>query len=214
MRAWVDMVGTGLTLYKSGGIRSGRIHWEIYGGVIGAAGFLVIVRQCVALSKVVLHVPVSVGLSTRTADPTSRLTRYCDSTFPYRAAPLILCTDVRTLWTVSFDSQPFIYMRQLDLLSRVVPAFGALARAYVDNGHNGETRLDAQECYSDIVGIGSIIFTSRGEWTSGLETSIIDGLLEALATRLPKSRPNKLKLHFIAAISPNTVCDPPQVFGL
>lgn len=46
-------------------------------------------------------------------------------------------------------------MWQLELLSWVVPAFGALAKEVIDSGP------DAQDCYSDLVNIGLAVSTSR-----------------------------------------------------
>lgn len=73
-------------------------------------------------------------------------------------------------------------MWQLELLSWVVPAFGALAKEFTDSGP------DAQDCYSDLVNIGLAVSTSRGEWNSGLEDEHVSRLLKALESRIPNRR--------------------------
>lgn len=77
-------------------------------------------------------------------------------------------------------------MWQLELLSLVIPAFGALAKLSQE-GEDEDARLkqDAMECYSDIVQIGWAVYSSRGEWASGIDDGIITQLLEALESRFP-----------------------------
>ena len=80
-------------------------------------------------------------------------------------------------------------MWQLDLLSWVIPAFGALAQDFIDC-ENPDAYLfqDAIECYSDIVSIGAALSVSGGEWASGLREEKVSRLLMALESRLPKRR--------------------------
>ncbi|KAL7908226.1 hypothetical protein GGI35DRAFT_480935 [Trichoderma velutinum] len=89
-------------------------------------------------------------------------------------------------------------MWQLELLSWVIPAFGALAKEFIESGPSPDLFRSAQDCYSDIIGIGLALSTSHGEWASGLEDEQIGRLLKALESRLPKrwmplifSMPNK-----------------------
>ncbi|KAL7919842.1 hypothetical protein ACQKWADRAFT_300209 [Trichoderma austrokoningii] len=79
-------------------------------------------------------------------------------------------------------------MWQLELLSWVVPAFGALAKEFLDSGPDTDLFRSAQDCYSDLVNIGLAISTSRGEWVSGLEDEQINRLLKALESRIPNRR--------------------------
>jgi len=77
-------------------------------------------------------------------------------------------------------------MWQLELLRKVVPAFAALAKEFVDGDPQGEKlSRDADDCYSDIVNIGYALSVSRGQWASGLRDEKITGLLAALNTRFP-----------------------------
>ncbi|KAF3074304.1 Major intracellular serine protease [Trichoderma lentiforme] len=78
-------------------------------------------------------------------------------------------------------------MWQLELLSWVIPAFGALAKEFMDSGRDPDLFPSAQDCYSDIIGIGLALSTSHGEWAPGLEDKQIGRLLKALESRLPKS---------------------------
>ncbi|KAH8698202.1 hypothetical protein GQ44DRAFT_832238 [Phaeosphaeriaceae sp. PMI808] len=80
-------------------------------------------------------------------------------------------------------------MWQLELLSRVIPAFGALARTYSENEeHDARLRRDSQDCYSDMVTIGLSLCMSCGEWASGLIDEDLIKLLTALETRFPKPK--------------------------
>jgi hypothetical protein len=94
-------------------------------------------------------------------------------------------------------------MWELELLSRVVPAFGALARQdymkRMEDEHDYVLLRDAQNCWQDLVLIGSYIYTSGGEWASGLDDKIVAKLLEALEVRLPR------KWHFLTIWKPNGV---------
>ncbi|KAL6695706.1 peptidase S8/S53 domain-containing protein [Trichoderma pleuroticola] len=74
-------------------------------------------------------------------------------------------------------------MWQLELLSWVIPAFGALSKEFMESGPDSDLFLSAQECYSDIIGIGLVLSTSYGEWTSGLEDEQIGKPLKALESR-------------------------------
>jgi hypothetical protein len=82
-------------------------------------------------------------------------------------------------------------MWELELLSRALPAFGALAREYMrrmeDEHHDARLR-NAQDCYQDIVLIGHAVHMSGGEWTSGLDDIDVAKLLAAFETRFPKKR--------------------------
>lgn len=78
-------------------------------------------------------------------------------------------------------------MRQLELLSLVIPAFGALGKEFVDNVNDEPSRLAyARDFYSDISNIGSALALSRGEWSRGLREHDVDRLLRVLESRLPK----------------------------
>lgn len=77
-------------------------------------------------------------------------------------------------------------MRQLDLLSWVIPAFGALGKDFIRDTNDQNLVRDAQDYYSDIVQLGQAVATSRGEWTSGLREEQVDRLLKTLESRLPK----------------------------
>jgi hypothetical protein len=77
-------------------------------------------------------------------------------------------------------------MWQLELLSRIIPAFGALAKEFIAcDHHDAWLRQDAQDCYSDIVLIGCAVSVSRGEWASGMNNKDITELLTALESRFP-----------------------------
>jgi hypothetical protein len=77
-------------------------------------------------------------------------------------------------------------MWQLELLSRVVPAFGALAKEYAERDHR-DARLhrDAHDCYGDLASIGLGIFMSSGEWATGFNDQVVTKLLAALESRFP-----------------------------
>lgn len=77
-------------------------------------------------------------------------------------------------------------MWELELLSYIIPAFGVLAREFMEAEHH-DTRLqrDAQECYADLVTIGLAVYMSGGEWASGLDDIDVTKLLTALETRFP-----------------------------
>ncbi|KAJ5613658.1 hypothetical protein N7528_007312 [Penicillium herquei] len=78
-------------------------------------------------------------------------------------------------------------MWQLILLSRVIPAFGALAKEFMEGRVNEDALLnDAFEFYSDIVTLGCAVSISRGEWTSGLSDEDLHPLLKALESRFSK----------------------------
>ncbi|KAL5092194.1 hypothetical protein Trisim1_002079 [Trichoderma cf. simile WF8] len=77
-------------------------------------------------------------------------------------------------------------MWQLELLSWVIPAFGALAKEFIESGPSPDLFRIAQDCYSDIIGIGLALYTSHGEWSSGIQDEQIGRLLKALESRLPK----------------------------
>lgn len=80
-------------------------------------------------------------------------------------------------------------MWQLDLLSWVIPAFGALGKDFIERDSNDINLVrDAQDYYSDMVQLGQTVATSRGEWTSGLSEEEVDRLLKALESRLPARR--------------------------
>lgn len=99
-------------------------------------------------------------------------------------------------------------MWQLELLSWVVPAFGALAKEFLDSGPDADLFRSAQDCYSDLVNIGLAISTSRGEWFSGLEDEQISRLLKAFESRIPNRR-----VPFIFSM-PNKVCSNMPIKGL
>jgi len=102
-------------------------------------------------------------------------------------------------------------MWQLDVLSRVVPAFGALAKDFNEReSQDSDIRLrDAQECYGDLLLIGQAIYTSRGEWAAGLEDIDITKLLAALETRFPTRR--NFPIAFSAWKSREVCCYFPEV---
>lgn len=79
-------------------------------------------------------------------------------------------------------------MWQLELLSWVIPAFGALTKELIESGPGPDLSRSAQDCYSDLVNIGLALSTSQGEWASGLENEQIDRLLKALESRIPKRK--------------------------
>lgn len=94
-------------------------------------------------------------------------------------------------------------MWQLELLSRVIPAFGALAKEFTDcDDHDARLRQDAQECYSDIVIIGWAVSVSRGEWASGMDDKDITELLTALESRFP----TRWKPFVFTTSLPHEVC--------
>ena len=77
-------------------------------------------------------------------------------------------------------------MWQLELLSWIIPAFGALAKEFAEcNDHDARLRQHAEDCYSDIVMIGWAVSESRGEWASGMNDEDITRLLKALESRFP-----------------------------
>lgn len=76
-------------------------------------------------------------------------------------------------------------MWQLELLSLIVPAFGALGQDFIDNGDPKLSR-HAHDYNSDVATIGCALAVSGGEWTSGLEEEELNQLLKALQSRLPK----------------------------
>lgn len=96
-------------------------------------------------------------------------------------------------------------MWQLELLSWVIPAFGALAKEliHVDSGPDPDLFRSAQDCYSDLLNIGLAISMSHGEWVSGLDDEQISRLLKALESRIPSRR---VPLIFTM---PNKVCFKP-----
>ncbi|KAK1977466.1 hypothetical protein LZ30DRAFT_634946 [Colletotrichum cereale] len=97
-------------------------------------------------------------------------------------------------------------MSRLQLLSLVIPAFGALARESIEGDiQNASLSRDSADCYSDIVNVGQVLSISCGEWTSGLREEVLDALLEALESRLPK--PDALS-RFIAAYTITSVQEP------
>ncbi|KAJ5710928.1 hypothetical protein N7488_005084 [Penicillium malachiteum] len=78
-------------------------------------------------------------------------------------------------------------MWQLILLSRVIPAFGALAKDFMERRVDEDALLsDAFEFYSDIVALRCAVSFSRGEWTSGLSDEDLDPLPKALESRFSK----------------------------
>ncbi|KAJ6031363.1 hypothetical protein N7540_002095 [Penicillium herquei] len=78
-------------------------------------------------------------------------------------------------------------MWQLKLLSRVIPAFGALAKDFVERNVGDDSLLkDAIDCYSDIVILGCAVSFSRGEWTLGLTDEDLKPLLKALESRFSR----------------------------
>jgi len=77
-------------------------------------------------------------------------------------------------------------MWQLELLSRVIPAFGALAKEFTEREHHdARLRRDAQECYADLVTIGLALHMSYGEWACGFNDQDVSKLLAALDSRFP-----------------------------
>lgn len=81
-------------------------------------------------------------------------------------------------------------MSRLQLLSLVIPAFGALAKECIEGDIQNESlSRDCADCYSDIINVGQVLSISCGEWTSGLREEVLDGLLEALESRMPKPDP-------------------------
>lgn len=94
-------------------------------------------------------------------------------------------------------------MWQLELLSWVIPAFGALSKKFMESGPDPDLYLSAQDCYSDIISIGLVLSTSYGEWTLGLEDEQIGKLLKALESRFSNrwmppifNTPNKVHVCF------------------
>jgi len=103
-------------------------------------------------------------------------------------SPLILVFSNRAI--LSQASPEVTIMWHLELLSQVIPAFGALAMEYIEHEQDARLRRDAQDCYADLVTVGLAVALSYGEWTSGLDDRDIIKLLAALETRLPsKKRP-------------------------
>lgn len=77
-------------------------------------------------------------------------------------------------------------MWQFDLLARVVPAFGALAKQFLEGDcHDARLMRDAEDCYNDIVLIGQAIYMSAGEWAPGLDELDLTKLLTAFESRFP-----------------------------
>jgi hypothetical protein len=78
-------------------------------------------------------------------------------------------------------------MWQLELLSKVVPAFGALAKRHTERESRKALLQSATDCYSDITFIGHAISVSRGESVPELhDDTILTDLLRAFATRIPR----------------------------
>ena len=103
-------------------------------------------------------------------------------------------------------------MWQLELLSRVVPAFGALAKKeFVDSEHrDARLRRDAQECYADLVTIGLGLHISGGEWASGYIDEDVNRLLAALDTRIPPKWSFPINLPIVGQ---QKVCALRAIFG-
>ncbi|KAL6399874.1 hypothetical protein AUP68_17283 [Ilyonectria robusta] len=80
-------------------------------------------------------------------------------------------------------------MWQLRLLGQVIPAFGALARDFIESDVE-DARLcqDANDCYSDIVSLGLALSVSRREWAAGIDDKDLTKLLQALESRIPTRR--------------------------
>ncbi|KAF6801193.1 hypothetical protein CSOJ01_11923 [Colletotrichum sojae] len=76
-------------------------------------------------------------------------------------------------------------MWQLELLSLIIPAFGALGQDFIDKGDLKLSR-HAHDYSSDVATIGCALAVSGGEWTSGLGEEELNQLLKALQSRLPK----------------------------
>lgn len=95
-------------------------------------------------------------------------------------------------------------MWQLDLLSWVIPAFGALGKDFIESDSNDPNLVrDAHGYYSDMVQLGQTVATSRGEWTSGLREEEVDKLLRPLESRLPKRRvPFMARLYDVTLNNP------------
>lgn len=91
-------------------------------------------------------------------------------------------------------------MRELVLLSQVIPAFAALAKEFVE-WETDDQRLaqDALDCYSDIINVCHALSVSRGEWAPGLDEQIVAGVLKVLETRLPKSWVPNMKFWSLTA---------------
>ncbi|KAI9147009.1 Major intracellular serine protease [Paramyrothecium foliicola] len=78
-------------------------------------------------------------------------------------------------------------MWQLGLLSRIIPAYGALSKEFAENGNLHEAIADdANDCHNDMLSIGFALGKSRGEWAFGLNDEVVMRLLDALEGRLPK----------------------------
>ncbi|KKP05304.1 subtilase [Trichoderma harzianum] len=107
-------------------------------------------------------------------------------------------------------------MWQLELLSWVIPAFGALSKKFMESGPDPDLYLSAQDCYSDIISIGLVLSTSYGEWTSGLEDEQIGKLLKALESRFSNrwmppifNTPNKVHAYKSQGPPPECIFPPP-----
>jgi hypothetical protein len=79
-------------------------------------------------------------------------------------------------------------MERLELLSLVIPAFGAFARECMQNGRTPDERDYAGKCHQEIVCIGSLIYSLGREWRLGLDTSILDDLFKVLVKQIVKPK--------------------------
>nr|XP_036579850.1 subtilisin-like protease [Colletotrichum truncatum]KAF6787530.1 subtilisin-like protease [Colletotrichum truncatum] len=97
-------------------------------------------------------------------------------------------------------------MWQLELLCQVIPAFGALGKEFIDRDHNdADLTSDANDCYSDIVVIGTALVASCGEWSPGLRGEEVERLLKVLESRLPqKWKPFEFIKTYAMAVDKNT----------
>jgi len=66
----------------------------------------------------------------------------------------------------------------------------------MEDEHDKAGLGNAQNCWQDLVLIGSCIYMSGGEWASGLDDVEVAELLAALETRFPKRR------HFLTIWKP------------
>jgi hypothetical protein len=87
-------------------------------------------------------------------------------------------------------------MERLNLLSLVIPAFGAFAKECMQNGPK-DAQGYARRCHKEIVGIGSLIYSLGEECRMGLDTSVLDNLLQALAGRIHKPKFSRSKMRVI-----------------
>jgi hypothetical protein len=98
-------------------------------------------------------------------------------------------------------------MDYLKLLSLVIPAFGAFARKYTQNGRKRDAQRHAGECFQEIAGIGRVLYSLGREWRLDLDTSILDDLFKALVKRIVKPKGSRSKFRALARLKVCHLCE-------